>query len=126
MKKISLVVLPALAIVLETLPLGAVCMFALSPTERVKETFSYFSPIPFGYANFPPLITAICTVVILLLSLVSLKNSSVLKALLVLSIVTAVVSLLPLMYGLNYYTLVGAFITTALTAECILIRTQQR
>ena len=93
MKKISLVVLPALAIVLETLPLGADCMFALSPTERVKETFSYFSPIPFGYANFPPLITAICTVVILLLSLVSLKNSSVLKALLVLSIITAVVSL---------------------------------
>lgn len=68
MKKISLVVFPALTIVLEALPLGAVCTFAPSPTERVRETFSYFSLIPFGYANFAPLITAILTVVILLLS----------------------------------------------------------
>ena len=43
MKKISLVVFPALTIVLEALPLGAVCTFAPSPTERVRETFSYFS-----------------------------------------------------------------------------------
>ena len=51
MKKVCLAVLPALTIVLELLPLGAVCIFATSPTERVKETFSYFSLIPFGYAN---------------------------------------------------------------------------
>ena len=58
MKKVCLAVLPALTIVLELLPLGAVCIFATSPTERVKETFSYFSLTPFGYANFAPLITA--------------------------------------------------------------------
>ena len=56
MKKVCLAVLPALTIVLELLPLGAVCIFATSPTERVKETFSYFSLTPFGYANFAPLI----------------------------------------------------------------------
>ena len=93
MKKISLVVFPALTIVLEALPLGAVCTFAPSPTERVRETFSYFSLIPFGYANFAPLITAILTVVILLLSLISLKKDSVFNALFVLSIITAVFSL---------------------------------
>ena len=43
MKKISLVVFPALTIVLEALPLGAVCTFAPSPTERVRETFSYLA-----------------------------------------------------------------------------------
>ena len=63
MKKVCLAVLPALTIVLELLPLGAVCIFATSPTERVKETFSYYSLTPFGYANFAPLITAILTVV---------------------------------------------------------------
>ena len=63
MKKVCLAVLPALTIVLELLPFGAVCIFATSPTERVKETFSYFSLTPFGYANFAPLITAILTVV---------------------------------------------------------------
>ena len=119
MKKVCLVVLPALTIVLELLPLGAVCIFA-------KETFSYFSLTPFGYANFAPLITAILTVAIFLLSLFSLKKNSVLKALFVLSIITVVVSLLPLMYGLNYYTFVGAFITVTLVIESILAKIQQK
>ena len=65
----------ALTIVLELLPCGTVfCIFATSPTERVKETFSYFSLTPFGYANFAPLITATLTVAIFLLSLFSLKR----------------------------------------------------
>ena len=114
MKKISLVVLPAITIALEILPLGAVCIFAPSPTERAKETFSYFSPIPFGYANFAPLITAVLTVVILLLSLISLKKNGVFNSMFVLSIITAVISLLPLVYGLSYFTFVGALITMAL------------
>ena len=126
MKKISLVVLPAITIALEILPLGAVCIFAPSPTERVKETFSYFSPIPFGYANFAPLITAVLTVVILLLSLISLKKNGVFNSMFVLSIITAVISLLPLVYGLSYFTFVGALITMALITECILIKTQQK
>ena len=125
MKKVCLAVLPALTIVLELLPLGAVCIFATSPTERVKETFSYFSLTPFGYANFAPLITATLTVAIFLLSLFSLKKG-VLKALFVLSIITVVISLLPLMYGLNYYTLVGAFITVTLVIESILAKIQQK
>ena len=122
MKKVCLAVLPALTIVLELLPFGAVCIFATSPTERVKETFSYFSLTPFGYANFAPLITATLTVAIFLLSLFSLKKKGVLKALFVLSIITVVISLLPLMYGLNYYTLVGAFITVTLVIESILAK----
>ena len=131
MKKISLVVFPALTIVLEALPLGAVCTFAPSPTERVRETFSYFSLIPFGYANFAPLITAILTVVILLLSLISLKKDSVFNALFVLSIITAVISLMPLMYGLNNNSLVGALITIALVTialvtESIFVKAQQK
>ena len=124
MKKVCLVVLPALTIVLESLPLGAVCIFATSPTERVKETFSYFSLTPFGYANFAPLITATLTVAIFLLSLFSLKKKGVLKALFVLSIITVVICLL--MYGLDYYTLVGAFITGTLVIESVLAKIQQK
>ena len=126
MKKVCLAVLPALTIVLELLPFGAVCIFATSPTERVKETFSYFSLTPFGYANFAPLITAILTVVVLLLSLISLKKDSVFNALFVLSIITAIISLMPLMYGLNNYSLVGALITIALVTESIFVKAQQK
>ena len=79
------------------------------------------------YANFAPLITATLTVAIFLLSLFSLKKKGVLKALFVLSIITVVISLLPLMYGLNYYTLVGgAFITVTLVIESILAKMQQK
>ena len=124
MKKIYLVVLPALTIVLELLPFGAVCVFATSSTERVKETFSYFSLTPFGYANFAPLITAILTAAIFLLSLFSWKKNGVLKVVFILSIITVVVSFLPLMYGLNSYTLVGAFITVTLLIESILAKMQ--
>ena len=107
-------------------PLSRLSSCCISPTERVKETFSYFSLTPFGYANFAPLITATFTVAIFLLSLFSLKKKGVLKALFVLSIITVVISLLPLMYGLNYYTLVGAFITVTLVIESILAKIQQK
>ena len=98
----------------------------LTFTQNLKrsQTFSYFSLTPFGYANFAPLITATLTVAIFLLSLFSLKKKGVLKALFVLSIITVVISLLPLMYGLNYYTLVGAFITVTLVIESILAKIQ--
>ena len=45
---------------------------------------------------------------------------------LVLSIITVVISLLPLMYGLDYYTLVGAFITGTLVIESVLAKIQQK
>ena len=40
----------------------------------------------------------------------------------VLSIITAVIFLLPLVYGLSYFTFVGALIMMALVTECILIK----
>ena len=106
--------------------LGSSLYFCNISNRRVKETFSYFSLTPFGYANFAPLITATLTVAIFLLSLFSLKKKGVLKALFVLSIIKVVISLLPLMYGLNYYTLVGAFITVTLVIESILAKIQQK
>ena len=46
---------------------------------------------------------------------------------LVLSIITAVISLLPLVYGIEIISpLLGALITMALVTECILIKTQQK
>ena len=63
---------------------------------------------------------------ILLLSLISLKKDSVFNALFVLSIITAIISLMPLMYGLNNYSLVGAFITIALVTESIFVKAQQK
>ena len=120
MKKRSLyLLLPIATLILEILPYGAVCVFAPSPTETVRETFSYFDPLPFGYANFAPLLTAIVTCAILALLVVYLftggrRAMTVTK---VLVDVAGSLSLCPLLLGVRYYSVVGAIITLSLAAE---------
>jgi len=126
MKKISLIILPILTTVLELLPYGAVCIFATSPTDRIKETFSYFSLLPFGYANFAPFITAILTIAILLLALITIKKLNICKAVFVVSIIATIVSVLPLVYGVEYYSTIGCIISITLAIECVLAKSSMR
>ena len=69
-KRFLYLILPIITLILEALPYGAVCVFASSPTERLRETFSYFDLTPFGYANFAPLFTAIITCLIFILLMI--------------------------------------------------------
>ena len=122
MKKISLILIPIIAIVLETLPSGVVMMFATSPTEKVAETFSYFSLLPLGYANYVPLFVAIITCIILLLALISLKKTNFVKYVFLLSLTGIIFSIMPIMAGIEYLTYPGVGITILLTMECVLAR----
>ena len=122
MKKIRLLILPIITIILQILPCGAVLVFAPSPTERVRETFSYFNLTPFGYANFAPFITALLTCIILLLALISIKLEKMRKAVFWLSLATAIISLLPLVFGIDYYSVVGGIITITLDIESVLAK----
>ena len=96
------------ALVLEVLPIGVVLVFAPGPGETIRETFSYFDLTPFGYANFSPLPTGILTVVSVLLGIISsVRYNTVRKtksAVFICSVLTAILSLLPLLYGRNYMT----------------------
>ena len=122
MKKIRLLILPIITIILQILPCGAVLVFAPSPTERVRETFSYFNLTPVGYANFAPFITALLTCIILLLALISIKLEKMRKAVFWLSLATAIISLLPLVFGIDYYSVVGGIITITLAIESVLAK----
>ncbi len=117
-KRLLYLIFPVIALVLEILPYGAVCMFAAGPNERIRETFSYFDLIPFGYANFAPLLTAIMTCAILALLIIYLftEKPYVLKLSKVLVCVGALLSLCPL-----YYSLVGLLISLSLIAESVLL-----
>ena len=119
MKKIRLLILPIITIILQILPCGAVLVFAPSPTERVRETFSYFNLTPCGYANFAPFITALLTCIILLLALISIKLEKMRKAVFWLSLAAAIISLLPLVFGKDYYSVVGGIITITLVIESV-------
>ena len=122
MKKIRLLILPTITIILQIFPCGAVLVFAPSPTERVRETFSYFNLTPFGYANFAPFITALLTCIILLLALISIKLEKMRKAVFWLSLAAAIISLLPLVFGIDYYSVVGGIITITLAIESVLAK----
>ncbi len=112
-----------LALLLEMLPWGAVLYFALDAGKVIGSTFSYFSLIPFGYANLAPLITAYLTALLLLVLLATLKKTSkkVHTALLLLSALTLFVSLCPLFSGIRYYTVVGGGISLCLLVETVFL-----
>ncbi len=120
-KRAALAVLSAAAIVLEILPYGAVLNF-LSENGTVRKTFSYFDLTPYGYANFGPLLTAVLTSVLILLCVIYLfaAKNGIRKAISIISGIAVFCSLMPLLYGLNAFSLTGASISALLAAVFIL------
>lgn len=120
---VSLTILAA-TLILEMLPFGAVLIFAPGPDESIKQTFAYFSLIPFGYANFFPLLTAILSVasaIFLTIALIKKVNITHLQKAIVISTASAfILSIMPgLIFGTAYMTAVGAFISMLLLSLLI-------
>lgn len=116
LKKTLFVILPLVALILELLPYGVVLNFANPEGEPWRRTYSYFSMMPFGYANFGPLITAILTCVLLVLVVIYLFKSrkGLNTAILNVAGFATATSLLPLMFGFDYITVIGVIITALL------------
>ena len=125
MKKIFALITTLTALILEILPYGAVCNFATPPGEPpLRLTYSYFSLIPFGYANFAPFIVAILTCALLILMIVYVFISQRLRMpVLCVSAAASLLSLAPLLLGVTYYPAVGSLITLSLigTTVCVLL-----
>ncbi|MBQ9992753.1 MAG: hypothetical protein IJP33_04920 [Firmicutes bacterium] len=119
-RKLILAVFPLITIFLEMLPYGAVLNFARPATDgsigHFRETFSYFSLTPFGYANFGPLLTAIlsCLMLVLIAVYIFSAKASFKKAACITGIIAALTSLMPLIMGLRYISAVGLLITASL------------
>ncbi len=116
MKKILLTVLSLSALILELLPNGVVLNFANPDGEPFRSTFSYFDLTPFGYANFGPLITAVLScVLIILVAVYWFKPSRGLNtAMLNISGIATAASLMPLMFGINYFSVIATLVTASL------------
>ena len=123
-KRFLYLLLPIITLILEILPYGAVCVFASSPTDVVINTYSYFSMVPFGYANFSPLLTAFltCTVLVLLTVYFVKGNRVILRVTNYFLIFAAVISLVSLIYGIKFYSLVASLITFSLIAEFVILQ----
>lgn len=122
-KKILLAALPAIAIILELLPYGAVLKFAPSPTTTKIETYSYFSPMLIGYANFAPFAIALFSCLILALTIVLLISGEkkIINMIRPAALASVIISVVQMFLGIDYITVVGCIIAAILAANCILL-----
>lgn len=112
-----------ITLILEILPYGAVLNFANPEGEPFRETFSYFSLIPFGYANFAPLLTALTTCIIFVILVVFCftgRERIAIKAKNIVCVCT-VFSFGPLVFGIQSFSIVGLLISLSLIGEFLLI-----
>lgn len=125
--RVLYLILPVITLILEILPYGAVCNYALPATDgtigRFRELYSYFDLTPFGYANFAPFLTAIITCIILLLMVIYCITGKHRIAQITKNVLgmASVLSLCPLLFGIKYFSVVGALITVSLIAELLLL-----
>lgn len=119
-----LLAITILTLILELLPYGAVLEFAhMSPELTLgyyEEHFSYFDPIVYGYGVFGPLLTAVLTCLLAVVTVISvfLENRAVRIALRVVSVLTLLCSLTPMLTGC--YSPVGMAISALLLVTCII------
>lgn len=122
LKKLVLLILSLGALTLEALPYGAVLNFGGPNGEIWRHTYSYFSLLPMGYANFGPIITALITCLLLILTAVGVfkQGEGLNAAVKYISGAGALISLSPLLYGINHFSAVGAAITAILSAVFVI------
>ena len=118
MKRIALLVLPLTALILELLPNGVVLRFANPDGDPWVRTYCHFDLTPFGHANFGPLIAAVLTCMLLLLVVIYLfkPRKGLNTALMNVSGFAAVAAFAPVMFGVEYLTVIGIVVGLLLAA----------
>lgn len=125
LQELLLIVLPIATILLELLPYGVALNFGLpSETGEIswfRETYSYFSLMPYGYGVFGPLIAAVltCFAAVTAVLFVFLKRNWE-KLIAVFCTVAAFAAASPLLMGAEYFTVLSVLIALLLVTEVIL------
>ena len=117
-KNLTALTFPIITLLLECLPNGVIMRFATPPGEPpVIQKTSYFDLLPMGYANFAPLLTAILTIVLLVVMVLYAVKSrpKLLKIGKILSLTAAIISLCPMIF--SSYSLIGGAVSVSLFAE---------
>ena len=109
------------ALALELTPWGAVLRFGQPDGGTIRETYSYFSLVPYGYANFFPLMTAILTVLLLVWFVIAflIKKPKAENTRFYLAVVAGIFSFMPIIQG--NYSLTGFVISVFLSLTVVLL-----
>lgn len=91
-----------ISIVLMALPTSAVLVFSAGPGKRITKTFSYFDMIVLGYGNWFPFLTAVFSIVLLIIILWTILNQRHSKKrenyLMICSVICVITSFLSLLF----------------------------
>ena len=121
---VFLFLLPLAALILEVLPYGAVLVFgtqgAGGEIEAIRTLTSYFDPLLIGYANFGPPLAFFLTCALLLCGIALLFKTEACLALSVIAVFAFTASILPLIYGISYLSVLGIAVSLLLGAEAVL------
>ena len=114
-------VFSAIALALELLPNGILMLFANPEGPHHKTYCSYFDLLPFGYANFAPLLTAVCTCIALIFAVICIIKPKR-KLLLTFSIFSCLAFVLSLFITLSFYraTVINPLVSAALLISSII------
>ena len=119
-----LLAITVMILILEIIPYGAVLEFAhMSPDLTLsyyEQHFSYFDPMVYGHGHFGPLITAVLTCMLAVITVIAVffENRAVRIALRVVSVLTLLCSLTPMLT--ECYSPVGMAISAFLLVTCII------
>ena len=119
-----LLAITILTLILELLPYGAVLEFAhMSPELTLsyyEQHFAYFDPMVYGHGHFGPLLTAVLTCMLAVITVIAVffENRAGRIALRVVSVLTLLCSLTPMLTGC--YSPVGMAISALLLVTCII------
>ena len=119
-----LLAITVMILILEIIPYGAILEFAhMSPELTLgyyEEHFSYFDPMVYGHGHFGPLITVVLTCILAVFAVVAvfLEGRTIWIALRVVSVLTLLFSLTPMLTGC--YSPVGMAISALLLVTCII------
>lgn len=122
-KKISLFVLPIIALILEFLPRGVMMVFVTQNGDPIASYYPYFDLLPFGYAMWGPLITSVLTVFLIAMLIINLliEKKWVIDFLKITSLIATIMSVTHFIFGLDRVTLISQFIFLCLLLEMLLI-----
>ena len=119
-KRVLLLITPIMTLILEALPYGVKMNFATADSTITRYT-SYFDTLPYFYAMFSPLITAVlsCAIFIVLLIYCFWENRVLL---IIVKVLLYIVLILSVWHSLFYITVLSVLITLSMVIELVVIK----
>lgn len=119
-KRVLLLITPIMTLILEALPYGVKMNFATADGTITRYT-SYFDTLPYFYAMFSPLITAVlsCSIFIVLLIYCFWKNRVLL---IIVKVLLYIALILSVWHSLFYITVLSVLITLSMVIELVIIK----